>query len=86
MGGELDVDPSIEFIDGKMYFLSPDNQGSFLLGVMDPETGKFVEPLRKVAAGLGGSSPEGPHFYKMGEFYYIMSAEGGTGYEHREVI
>ena len=52
--GNWYVDPSIEFIDGKMYFLSPDNQGSFLLGVMDPETGKFVEPLRKVAAGLGG--------------------------------
>ena len=84
--GNWYVDPSIEFIDGKMYFLSPDNQGSFLLGVMDPETGTFVEPLRKVAFGLGGSSPEGPHFYKIGDYYYIMSAEGGTGYEHREVI
>ena len=84
--GNWYVDPSIEFIDGKMYFLSPDNQGSFLLGVMDPETGTFVEPLRKVASGLGGSSPEGPHFYKIGDYYYIMSAEGGTGYEHREVI
>ena len=84
--GNWYVDPSIEFIDGKIYFLSPDNQGSFLLGVMDPETGTFVEPLRKVASGLGGSSPEGPHFYKIGDYYYIMSAEGGTGYEHREVI
>lgn len=84
--GNWYVDPSIEFIDGKMYFLSPDNNGSFLLGVMDPETGKFIEPLKKVASGLGGSSPEGPHFYKVGDYYYIMSAEGGTGYEHREVI
>ncbi len=41
---------------------------------MDPETGTFVEPLRKVASGLGGSSPEGPHFYKIGDYYYIMSA------------
>ena len=39
-----------------------------------------------MAEGLGGSSPEGPHFYKRGEYYYVMSAEGGTGYEHREVI
>lgn len=84
--GEWYVDPSLEFIDGKMYYLSPDNAGSFLLGVIDPETGKFVEPLRKVAAGLGGSAPEGPHFYKVNDYYYIMSAEGGTGYEHREVI
>lgn len=84
--GNWYVDPSIEFIDGKMYFLSPDNKESFLLGVIEPETGKFVEPLRKVATGLGGSSPEGPHLYKIGDYYYIMSAEGGTGYEHREVI
>lgn len=35
--GNWYVDPSIEFIDGKMYFLSPDNQGSFLLGVRTPK-------------------------------------------------
>lgn len=84
--GNWYVDPSVEFIDGTMYFLSPDNKGSFLLGTMNPLTGEFIEPLRKVAEGLGGSSPEGPHLYKIGQYYYIMSAEGGTGYEHREVI
>lgn len=80
------VDPSLDFYDGKTYYLSPDNAGSFLLGTIDVTTGKETEPRRKVASGLGGSSPEGPHFYKIGEYYYIMSAEGGTGYEHREVI
>lgn len=84
--GEWYVDPSLDFIDDTVYYLSPDNAGSFLLGTIDIKTGKFIEPLRKVAAGLGGSSPEGPHFYKVGDYYYIMSAEGGTGYEHREVI
>ena len=80
------VDPSLEFVNDTVYFLSPDNAGSFLLGTIDLATGKFIEPLRKVASGLGGSSPEGPHFYKINGYYYIMSAEGGTGYEHREVI
>lgn len=84
--GEWYVDPSLEFIDNTVYYLSPDNAGSFLLGTIDIKTGKFIKPLRKVAAGLGGSSPEGPHFYKINGYYYIMSAEGGTGYEHREVI
>lgn len=84
--GEWYVDPSLEFIDDTVYYLSPDNAGSFLLGTIDIKTGKFIVPLRKVAAGLGGSSPEGPHFYKINDYYYIMSAEGGTGYEHREVI
>ena len=84
--GEWYVDPSLDFIDGNVYYLSPDNAGNFLLGTIDLKTGKFIEPLRKVASGLGGSSPEGPHFYKVDDYYYIMSAEGGTGYEHREVI
>jgi alpha-N-arabinofuranosidase len=80
------VDPSLEFINDTAYYLSPDNAGSFLLGIIDIQTGKFKVPLKKVASGLGGSSPEGPHFYKVNDNYYIMSAEGGTGYEHREVI
>ncbi len=33
-----------------------------------------------------GGSPlrctEGPHLYKRGGWYYLMTAEGGTGYEH----
>lgn len=42
--------------------------------------------MKKIASGLGGSAPEGPHLYKIKDYYYLMSAEGGTGYEHREVI
>jgi alpha-N-arabinofuranosidase len=84
--GDWYVDPSLEFINDTLYYLSPDNAGSFLLGIMNPETDKFSEPLKKIATGLGGSSPEGPHLYKINGYYYIMSAEGGTGYQHREVI
>lgn len=80
------VDPSLLFEDDKVYYLSPDNNGSFLLGIMDLKTDKFDEPLKKIATGLGGSSPEGPHLYKIKDYYYLMSAEGGTGYRHREVI
>lgn len=80
------VDPSLLFEDDVVYYLSPDNKESFLLGILDLKTDKMKEPLKKIAAGLGGSSPEGPHLYKINEYYYLMSAEGGTGYEHREVI
>lgn len=80
------MDPSLLFADGKTYFVSPDNKGSFLLGELDVETGEFVSEPVKIAEGLGGSSPEGPHLYKIADYYYLMSAEGGTGYEHREVI
>ena len=29
---------------------------------------------------------EGPHIYKINGWYYLMCAEGGTGYDHSEVI
>ena len=81
-----EVDPSLLFADGKAYYISPDNKGSFLVGELDMKTGKFIVEPKKVAEGRGGSSPEGPHLYKVGDYYYLMSAEGGTGYQHREVI
>jgi alpha-N-arabinofuranosidase len=29
---------------------------------------------------------EGPHLFKKGEFYYLICAEGGTSWEHSEVV
>lgn len=29
---------------------------------------------------------EGPHIYKLGTHYYLICAEGGTGYNHSEVV
>lgn len=29
---------------------------------------------------------EGPHIYKINEWYYLLCAEGGTGYNHSEVV
>ncbi|MBN2037490.1 MAG: family 43 glycosylhydrolase [Chitinispirillaceae bacterium] len=84
--GQWYVDPSILFINDNMYYHSPDNNGSFLLGIINPKTGQFSMALTKIAEGLGGSSPEGPHLYEKDNNYYLMSAEGGTGYDHREVI
>ncbi|MCB8999023.1 MAG: family 43 glycosylhydrolase [Bacteroidales bacterium] len=80
------VDPSLMFENDSTYYLSPDNNGSFLGGTLNTATDKYFTPLRKIAAGLGGASPEGPHMYKINNYYYLMSAEGGTGYQHREVI
>lgn len=29
---------------------------------------------------------EGPHLYKKDDYYYLMTAEGGTGYDHAETV
>ena len=84
--GNWNVDPSIMFANDSMYWVSPDNNGSFMVGTFDPEAKQFITPLRLIASGLGGSSPEAPHMFKINDFYYLISAEGGTGYEHRTVV
>ena len=84
--GNWYVDPSISFVNDTMYYLSPNNADGFLLGIMNPATGKYIVPLKKIALGTGGVAPEGPHLYKIDDYYYLMSAEGGTGYQHMEVI
>lgn len=80
------VDPSLLFANDSAYYVHPNGNAEFLLSTVNLETGKFNTEPKVIAHGLGGSSPEGPHLYKINDYYYLMSAEGGTGYEHREVI
>lgn len=37
---------------------------------------------RKVYSGSGIGCTEGPHMYHIGKWYYLIVAEGGTGYGH----
>jgi xylan 1,4-beta-xylosidase len=87
--GDWNMDASLMFENDSMYYHCPNNTSGFdgfLLGIINPETGTFYKPLQKIAEGLGGVAPEGPHMYKINDYYYLMSAEGGTGYGHSEVI
>lgn len=43
------------------------------------------EPVN-VCRGTGRGFTEGPHLYHIGEWYYLMMAEGGTSYEHCETM
>jgi beta-xylosidase len=46
---------------------------------LDPETGETVGELRHVWSGTPGSkAPEAPHLYHVGEYWYLLIAEGGT--------
>jgi xylan 1,4-beta-xylosidase len=80
------VDPSLLFANDSIYYVHPDDKGNFLMTTLNPATGKFYKDPKIIAHGTGSSSPEGPHLYKINDYYYLMSAEGGTGYQHMEVI
>jgi len=88
------IDPSLFFdTDGRCYYVGtrPNPQGVRYNG--DWEI--WVQELDLDSMRLTGESmaiwkgalkdviwPEGPHLYKIGDYYYLLHAEGGTGPEH----
>jgi xylan 1,4-beta-xylosidase len=53
-----------------------------LLQEYDPKLGKLVGPVKNIFAGSSHGLVEGPHLFKKNGWYYLTTAEGGTGYDH----
>lgn len=53
-----------------------------ILQEFDPAQGKLVGPKKNVYPGTELALVEGPHMYYREGWYYLLTAEGGTGYEH----
>ncbi|KAH7149828.1 glycosyl hydrolase [Dactylonectria estremocensis] len=83
------IDPSLFFDDDdRVYF-----QGCYRIDRMkqptctikqfeiDPDTGKQLSEVREIWGGHARYDTEGPHIYKIGKWYYLLVAEGGT-FEH----
>lgn len=96
------IDPSFFFDeDGKAYIVNnddaPDNKPEYSghrtirIQEFDVEADKTVG-VRKILVNKGARPEdkpiwiEGPHMYKINGKYFLMSAEGGTGGWHSEVI
>jgi xylan 1,4-beta-xylosidase len=56
--------------------------GGILLQQYDVDRRQLVGPIRNIFRGSPLGVTEGPHLYKKDGWYYLMTAEGGTGYEH----
>lgn len=80
------IDPSLLFDDGKVYFMSNGSDdfgdGGVVMCQIDIETGKKLTPSKSIWHGNGGRFLESPHLYHIGNYYYLMAAEGGTEYGH----
>lgn len=83
------IDPSFTFDEGHVYYTvshpNPEGGWGIAQAEIDITTGGLGE-LHHVWKGSGGKSPEAPHLYKIGDFYYLMIAEGGTYFTHMETI
>jgi xylan 1,4-beta-xylosidase len=53
-----------------------------LLQEWDPVSGRLVGSAKNIFAGSSHGLVEGPHLFKRGGWYYLTTAEGGTGYDH----
>jgi len=83
------IDPSLFFDDdGKVYLTTGGGNCATRIcqSEIDIKTGKRLSEIKPLWNGTGGSSPEGPHLYKVNGYYYLMIAEGGTEYGHGETI
>lgn len=52
----------------------------------DHEQKKLVGERKVIFKGTDVKLVEGPHLYKIGDYYYLLTAEGGTRYEHQATI
>jgi xylan 1,4-beta-xylosidase len=50
---------------------------------IDPQTGDVLDGPRRIWSGTPGARyPEAPHLYRIGDFWYLLIAEGGTERGH----
>ncbi|KAJ8129340.1 hypothetical protein O1611_g4294 [Lasiodiplodia mahajangana] len=60
----------------------PRSFAGIVLQEFDPSAGKLIGPRKNIFYGTDLDLVEGPHLYKRNSWYYLLTAEGGTGYGH----
>lgn len=76
--------------DGKKWLVNPvwdhrpdrNRFGGILLQEYSTEQKKLVGPIKNIYSGTPLGYTEGPHLYKRNGYYYLLTAEGGTGPNH----
>lgn len=56
--------------------------GGIVIQEYSIDENKLIGPVSTIFQGTELGFTEGPHIYKRNGFYYLMTAEGGTKYEH----
>lgn len=61
--------------------------GPIVQATIDVQTGE-LGPMRDITEphGFASNDIEGPHLYRIGEWYYLCSAEGGSWHGHMQTI
>lgn len=88
-------DPSLTFDGGKTYYTrrtvvaGQEGSGPVVQAEVDVDTGALLTPTKQItpgAAGYRSNDIEAPHLYRIGQWWYLFSAEGGTWKGHMETV
>lgn len=83
MGG---IDPSLLFEGKTVYYCTNESlhkgKEEITLAEIDISTGILKGEVKTIWEGVGGGFLEAPHIYPIGEWYYLIAAEGGTNFNH----
>ncbi|WP_416973104.1 glycoside hydrolase family 43 protein [Streptomyces sp. 4F14] len=78
--GVQGIDPDLAWDDDGTCWCTVAGVGQYRI---DPRTGETLGPVRRVwSGGPGAKAPEAPHLYHVGDFWYLLIAEGGTERGH----
>ncbi len=59
-----------------------DRFGGILMQEYDPAAQRLTGPITNIYRGTDHKFTEAPHLYRRDGWYYLITAEGGTGYDH----
>jgi xylan 1,4-beta-xylosidase len=84
------IDPDLAWDDRTCLMsyagFGPDGGEGIVQSAIDPLTGEVLSDKRWLWSGTGGKFPEGPHLYRIGEWWYLLIAEGGTERGHAVTV
>jgi len=81
------IDPDLAWDeDGTAYVTFARHPDAIQQVRVDLATGRSLERPRALWSGSGLYSPEGPHLYQRGGWWYLLAAEGGTDRGHAVTV
>ncbi|MGY1715005.1 family 43 glycosylhydrolase [Geodermatophilus sp. SYSU D01106] len=89
--GAVGIDPDLAWDDDGTCLMTyagfgPNGGEGIVQSAIDPLTGEVLTERRWIWSGTGGKFPEGPHLYRIGDWWYLLIAEGGTERGHAVTI
>jgi xylan 1,4-beta-xylosidase len=81
--------------DGRKWFLNeiwdyrystPNKSAGIVMQELDIETEQLIGPVYKIFDGTELAKTEAPHLYTHNGYYYLLTAEGGTGQDHSVTV